>query len=139
MAKLKKTLDVQKFGGTESLGTTKMNGFDHDVQTVEAQSKTKLEHDEGYGNAAIIRCFEFGMNPESFKLYQPTKQELFNSHFKGIEVALWKDGLKVIPEVNPRIVVEEKEMKYKIFVGAAPMRGHILRERPRTLSEIAHG
>lgn len=132
-------VEVRKFGGTEEVGHVKMNGFDHDVQTVEAQSKTKLEDDEGHGNAAIIRCFTFGVNPVAFQQHPPTKQELFNSHYKGIEIALWRDGMKVIPEVNPRIVVDQKKMNYKIFVGAQPMKGHILKERPKTLSEIAHG
>jgi len=139
MARVKKSVDVQKFGGSEEIGNVKMHGYDHDVQSLEAQSKTKLEDDTGHGNAAIIRCFQFGINPEAFKQYQPTKQELFNSHYKGIEVALWRDGMKVIPDVNPRIVVDEKNMNYKIFVGATPMKGHILTQRPQTLSEIAHG
>ena len=54
-------------------------------------------------------------------------------------MALWRDGMKVMPEVSPRIVIDEKAMMYKIFVGAQPNRGHILTERPRTLTEIAHG
>ena len=139
MARKLKVLDRPSFGGTEELGNTKMHGYDHDVKSLEVESTTKLEHDEGHGNAAIIRCFTFGMNPEVFHQYQPTKQELFNSHYKGIEVALWKDGMKVIPEVNPRVVFDEKNLRYQIFVGAAPMKGHILRERPQTLKEITHG
>lgn len=136
---MKKVAEVQKFGGTEELGNVQMHGYNHDVQSLEAQSKTKLEDDQGHGDAAIIRRFTFGINPESFKQYQPTKQELFNSHYKGIEIALWRDGLKVIPEVHPRIVINQEKMNYEIFVGAKPMRGHILRERPQTLTEIAHG
>lgn len=139
MARLKKPVDIQKFGGTEELGHVKMHGHDHDVQSLEAQSKTKLEDDVGHGNPAIIRRFTFGINPVAFKEYQPTKQELFNSHYKGIEIALWRDGLKVLPDVNPRIVVNQEKMNYEIFVAAQPMRGHILRERPQTLTEIAHG
>ena len=83
--------------------------------------------------------FEFGMNIEAFKHAQPTKQELFNAHHKFIETALWKDGLKVIPEVHPRITIDEKQLKYRIFVGAQPMKGHILREQPQTLSQLTHG
>lgn len=132
-------VEVRKFGGTEELGQVKMNGHDHNVQSIEAQSKTKLEDDAGHGNAAIIRCFKFGINPKVFQEHPPTKQELFNSHHKGIEIALWRDGMKVIPDVNPRIVIDQKNMSYLIFVGAQPMKGHILREQPKTLSEIAHG
>lgn len=136
----KKSIEVQKFGGTEGLGTTHVNDYAHDVQSIEAQSKTHLEDDVGHGEAAIIRMFEFGINPEAFKLHPPTKQDLFNYHHKGIEVALWRDGMKVIPEVNPRVVINEEKMTYRIFVGAKPMKGHFLREQqqPKTLSQLAH-
>lgn len=132
-------VEVRKFGGTEEMGHVKMNGHDHDVQSIEAESETKLEDDVGHGNAAIIRCFKFGINPKAFQEHPPTKQELFNSHHKGIEIALWRDGLKVLPDVNPRIVIDQKNMSYQIFVGAQPMKGHILREQPKTLSQLAHG
>ncbi len=141
MAKKKKPIEVQKFGGVDSLGTTQMDGYGHDVQSIETQSKTHLEDDLGTGNPAIIRCFEFGINPQAFKEHPPTKQDLFNYHHKGIEVALWRDGMKVIPEVNPRVVVNEQKMTYQIFVGAKPMKGHILQEhqQTKTLAQIAHG
>lgn len=114
------------------------SGFS-DVQQVEAASKTHLEDDEGGGGAAVIRMFEFGMNPQAFGDHQPTRQELFNSHYKGIELALWRDGLTVIPEVNPRIVIDNDKQTYKIFVGAQPSRGHLLYEQPRTLAQQIHG
>ncbi len=136
---MKKTLEVAKFGGTESLGTVKKDGFDHEVSTIETQSKTNLEMDEGHGAAVVIRCFEFAMNPEAIKYAQPTKQTLFNSHYKGIEMALWRDGLKVIPESNPRILIDSENMRYKIFVGAKVARGHLLKDNPQTLKQIVHG
>lgn len=152
----KKTVEVQKFGGVDSMGTVRdenltkftsemsgnesyHNNTDYNLESIETQSDTHLEDDIGGGGAAIIRIFEFGMNPEAFKQYQPTKQELFSSHYKGIELALWKDGLKPIPEVNPKIIVDEKANKYRIFVGAQPMKGHMLYEQPKTLSEQLHG
>lgn len=135
----KKTVEVQKFGGEEKLGETQLHGYNHDVNSIETQSKTTLEQDTGEGGAVIIRCFTFGINPEAFKQYAPTKQELFNSHYKGIEIALWKDGLKVMPDVHPRIVIDQQKGQYQIFVGAQPARGHLLMERPQTLSEIVNG
>src|SRR3990167_9740756 len=127
--KLKKSQvkEVSSFGGVEEKGIIK-DQYDWSAQTVETQSETHLEDDTGHGEAAIIRMFEFAMNPEVIKKVKPTRQDIFNSHYKGIEIALWKDGMKVLPEVNPRIVIDEKAMKYRIFVGARPMRGHILRE-----------
>ena len=157
MAKKQKVKEVAKFGGVDDMGSireegnltpfhSEMSGQDyvhntvsHDLKSIEVKSDTTLESDQGGGGAAIIRMFEFGINPLAFKEYQPTKQELFNSHYKGIEMALWKDGMKVIPEVHPRIVVLEKEGKYRIFVGAQPMKGHFLKEQPRTLAEQVHG
>lgn len=154
--KANRTSEVQKFGGTESLGNVKDDGVtefrsemsgntyehkgtEYDVQSVEAQSTIKLEEDIGQGQAAVIRCFEFGINKEAFRQYTPTKQELFNSHYKGIELALWKDGLAVIPEVSPRVVFNEEKDTYSIFVGALPQRGHNLNETPQTLTDLAHG
>jgi hypothetical protein len=147
MAKRTKTVEVQKFGGVDDLGVVQApsavdlieKNYNHDVKSLEVKSSTHLEDDQGGGGAAIVRCFEFGINPQAFKEYSPTRQELFNAHYKGIEMALWKDGMKVIPEVNPRIVIDQENGKYQIFVGAQPMRGHILTEKPKTLSEQIHG
>lgn len=138
MAK-RKFKDVAKFGGVDELGKVEAHGHQHELSTIEAKSTRSLEEDRGEGNAAVLRCFQFAINPQVFKEHPPTKQELFNSHFKGIEMALWKDGLKVMPDVNPRIVINTKKMFYQIFVGAQPMQGYILQERPQTLTEIVHG
>jgi hypothetical protein len=146
MARLK-SKTVKSFGGVDSVGDVKAEAhFDnqvkdvnYNVQSLEVQSQTHLEDDVGHGSAAIIRAFEFAINPLAFQEAKPTKQELFNAHHKYIETALWKDGMKVMPEVNPRIQVDEKNMRYTIFVGAQPMKGHLLREQPKTLAQIAHG
>ena len=109
-----------------------------DISKIETESETHLEDDVGYGDAAIIRMFEFAANPVAFKQHTPTKQELFNYHYKQIELALWADGMKVLPEVNPKVTISKNKKKYRIFIGAVPMKGHILQERPQTLSQIAH-
>lgn len=108
----------------------------HDISQVEVASDTHLENDVGSGKVVIIRCFEFAANPEAFAQHTPTKQELFNYHSKGIEGLLWADGMAVVPEVEPRIVVNKKQTKYHIFVGATPSRGHLLSEQPATLKDI---
>lgn len=136
----KKAIELAKFGGTESLGETKMHGHDHEVSTVEVQSKTKLEQDKGEGGYVIIRRFTFAMNPTAFKEHPPTKQELFNYHLKGIEVMLWGDGWKMYTEVQPQLKFDTKKMRYDIYVGAIPMNQfNTINAAPRTLSEIAHG
>lgn len=141
MARIKnpKTKSVAKFGGIDELGTTQLHGHAHDVASVEAQSKTRLEHDKGEGDATIIRRFIFGMNPEIFIQRRPTKQDLFNAHLRGIEMALFADGMKIFDKVPPRLSFDTEKMQYSIFVAARPRKGYLLQERPQTLSQIANG
>lgn len=135
----KKIKEVKKFGGVDQLGEVKVNGHNHDAANVEAQSTRKLEDDKGEGAATVIRCFTFKMNAEAIVEQKPTKQDLFNAHLKGIELALWKDGLKTFSEVPPRMTFDTDKLQYSIFVAARPMKGFLLQERPQTLTEIAHG
>lgn len=148
MARVKKVTKIAKdtFDTGDSITKFGEKVTDHhllakgaEAQQLEVQSQTHLEDDKGEGKAAIVRCFTFGMNVASFREVQPTKQQLFNHHLKGIEIALWKDGLQILTDVTPRIVFNEKKLTYQIFVGAVPMRGHILREQPKTLKELVHG
>ena len=141
VSKTKKSKDVAKFGGVDQLGDVQLHGHKHESSSVEAQSQTNLEQDTGEGNATIIRCFTFQMNlekPELFIERRPSKQDLFNSHIGGIEMALFKDGLVPYDVVAPRIVFDTKKLQYSIFIAARPRKGWLLQERPQTLSEIAH-
>lgn len=147
--KTKKVKDVAKFGGVDNLGTIQSDLHsplvkqDYDTSSVEAKSEeTHLEDDKGEGNAVVIRCFTFQMNMEHPEIYvenPPTKQQIFNSHLSGIEMALWKDGLRVYDEVAPRMTFDVKKLQYSIFVPAIPARGHVLFDKPQTLSDIVHG
>lgn len=139
MARIKKTQEVKKFGGIEELGTAKVNDYEHDVAAVEAQSDTKFEDDKGHGESTVIRCFTFGMNPEAIVNTQPTKQEILNSHIKGIELALFADGLKIFDEVPPRLTFDLETMTYSIFIAARPRKGYLLEQSPKTLTELANG
>lgn len=111
----------------------------YELKGVEAQSTTHLESDEGGGGSAVIRMFEFRMDPVAFQMAHPNTQDLFNAHHKGIEIALWRDGLKPMPEINPRVVMELSSGTYRIFVTAKPERGQLLSEQPKTLSQLIHG
>lgn len=147
MAKRVKSLDVQKFGGIESLGTIAGNVTDnplegisgHELSSVEVESKTKLESDRGTGRAVVMRSFVFKASQNAFKVHIPTKQELFNTHYKGLEIALWKDGLTFAQEYEPHLLFNKKKTHYTIFVVATPSSGNVLLETPQTLSQIAHG
>lgn len=107
-----------------------------EVQQLEVQSKTHLEDDVGHGNPAIIRTFTFGMNLHSFTEAKPTKQDIFNSHLKGIEIALWRDGMQLMTDVVPRVIFNVEKAQYSVIIGAKPLKGHILRESTKTLKEL---
>lgn len=145
----KKTTEVSKFGGVDQLGTVKtdlhspLQEQSYDAASIEAKSeRTHLEDDAGHGEATVLRNFVFAINLDKADLWlkhRPTKQELFNSHLRGIEMALFKDGLKIWPEVAPQLIFDMPTMCYTIIVAARPRKGYLLMERPQTLSEIAHG
>lgn len=137
-AKKPTAIERTSFGGTENLGSTKMDGYDHDVQSVEVQSKTKLQDDRGEGKYVIIRKFTFGMNPKAFQEAKPDKQTLFNYHLKGIEIALWADGWKIFTDVQPQLTFDTAKLQYSIFVGAIPMNKYnTINAQVKTLGEIA--
>lgn len=105
---------------------------------VQVESQTKLEDDEGLGNAAVIRQFTFSMNLETFRNNPVSKQELFNHHLKQIEIVLWQDGLKILTEVHPQLQINAKKRQYTIIVGAEPAPGEMLHwnQKPKKLSEL---
>lgn len=107
-------------------------------QTVEVESDTKLEADQGEGIPIIIRSFQFAINPLAFEQHKPTSQELFDSHKKGILAMLWTDGLRPLETEAPRIVFAKDRKSYMIFITCTTGLGQTLLETPRTLSEIAN-
>ena len=50
------------------------------AQQQTGESETKLEHDVGTGQTAIIRQFKFKTNPQTWRHDPPTAQQLFNHH-----------------------------------------------------------
>lgn len=137
--KLKKTVDVAKFGGVEDLGKVKLNGNTHDTSSVEVQSDTKLENDMGVGKEVIMRSFQFKLDRKMFEAAPPTKQQLFDGHLHGLEISLWRDGLIFDKSHEPHILFNKKLTHYTIFLVATPARGQTVIDKTRTLSEIAHG
>ena len=88
------------------------------------------------GSAVIMRFFNYKANPIAFKTKPVSVQELFNIHSKEIELQLWKDGLKPIVEVNPRFMQSKDTKHYRFVVAATPLRGQMVNETPKTLTEI---
>lgn len=89
----------------------------------------------------IIREFIFAFNPATVKLINEHKMEtisrqgLFNSHAKQIEIMLWGDGLVFDTEFEPRLVIGKK--KYKIVIVCKARKGVLLGrgDDPKSLSE----
>lgn len=159
----KKTIEVKKFGGTEDLGSIKELGNDGkfhsylsnkdfekkdvnwDAKGIEVSSETNLEQDTGYGKTVIIRNFKFKIDSDVLTKYvvatnsYPDKQMLFNSVLKFIETSLWQDGMKVYPDVEPRVTISDFYTHFDVFVGALPNQGQRVLEKPKTLSEIVNG
>lgn len=105
-------------------------------EEVQAESTTKIEDDQGTGQAVILRFFEFGVNHETFKAHKPTGQELFNSHVKGIQSLLWRDGLKPFEGVEPRLQFSKDKKKYRFILACIPSAGNVLTDKPKTLSQL---
>lgn len=122
---------------------TKDKAYDYDIKQGEVHSDTHLEDDIGHGKSIIIRSFDFKANPQAFKERTPSKQELFNAHLKQIEIILWKDGLKIMTDVQPQLMLSKRRDGYRIVVGAEPEKGQIISLRDQgkhqTLSQAAHG
>jgi phage terminase large subunit len=123
------------------------NAVDNRVEEVQWEAKqgevhadTQLSDDMGDGNAVIVRAFDFKANPQAFRERTPSKQELFNAHAKQIEVHLWTDGLKVMPEIEPRLIMEKKNRGYRIIVGAEAVKGQLFsyQNKPQTLTQITN-
>lgn len=115
----------------------------YDVKQGEVHSDVHLEDDEGSGKTIVVRSFDFRANPQAFREYTPSKQELFNAHAKQIEEYLFADGLQVMPDVKPQLILSKKREGYRIVVGAEPRQGQIITRRDQdkiqTLSQAAHG
>lgn len=137
MAKKAKILNKKDELPTDAIAISKDEVWN--AKEIAVESETKITDDVGVGETVILRSFEFGVNPQAFQHKKPTSQEIFNSHLRGIESMLWADGLKPTDDVEPRLIFSKDKTHYRIFVAAKPMRGHILREKPKTLSEIFNG
>ena len=91
--------------------------------------------DPGGGPVNVIRVFNFKMNPD--RKHFPGKQALFNTHAKQIETILWGDGLRPLENVPPRVILNNKQGSYQIFVPCGAAKGVIFSEGDRN-PELLH-
>jgi len=126
---------------------TELGDVEWQGEELSTESKTKLEDDKGEGQPIVLRFVSFGADPQKFKDHQPSGQELFNTHIKGMESLLWGDGLRPFYEVQPQILFSVdginfegfsprgKQYKfYRFTLACLPMQ--TLLDNPMTLSQL---
>ncbi len=134
MAKSKKFKAIEKHAKATPMGDVKDLKWEGEEMQVE--SETKIESDTGTGQPIVLRFFDFGANPEVFKKHKPTAQELFNSHIRGIESLLWRDGLRQFKEVEPRLMFSKDKTRYRFIIACVPSLGNVLVDKTQTLSQL---
>lgn len=104
-------------------------------QEVEVTSDPLIEGSNP-GKTIVLRSFYFKANPELLKAQKPTKQQLFDSHVKQIELMLWNDGLMPFKEVEPRVITSKKRDEYKIFMACEARPGVTFAHNPTKLQDL---
>jgi hypothetical protein len=109
---------------------------------LETPRSDNLLTDPGFGDARIIRRFEFSLPPMRKGEAIPTNEQLKNFHRPKIVTFLWKDGLDLISDLG----IVRKKNKFYIEVlcevqKSVTGRGtkHNLYENPLTLKQVIHG
>lgn len=137
MAKLNKDIEnqIKEFKGQEHKGMAE--GFEWKEQELAAKAGTPLI-DPAVGKKIIIRKFEFewkkGIKTEERMNAQYNKQEFFNSHAKYIKDFLWKDGLSILENQDPKMIFNNKG--YVIVVATEARWGVSIFDKPTTLQQI---
>ena len=94
--------------------------------------------DSATGKKLIVRLFDFnwnkGMKREEIEQVKNDKQGFFNSHAKYIRDFLWKDGLSVREDHDPKMIFNKKG--YRIAVLCEARIGLNIFEKPTTLQDI---
>ena len=112
------------------------NDFE-DWSASEMETEDVKMFDEAKGDKFVLRHFEYALSPD-VDSETLDKQQLFNHHWKEIEMTLWEDGFTVIKEIDPRIIIQ-KDL-YRIFVTCRPRVGlgvmTSINEEATTLQEI---
>lgn len=104
-------------------------------QEIEVQSDPLIETGNR-GKTIVLRSYYFKANPEAMKREKPTKQQIFDSHAKQIELMLYSDGLVPFKEVEPKLIISKKRDEYKIFMACEARTGVVFDRDPRLLQEL---
>lgn len=93
--------------------------------------------DAGTGEKVIIRLFDFKFDPtkkDAMKMAKLNMQEFFNSHAQYIKDFLWKDGLSVVENQDPKMIFNKKG--YRIAVVCQARLGVNIFDKGQTLQDI---
>ena len=94
--------------------------------------------DSATGRKLIVRVFDFnwknGINKQDIEQRKNDKQGFFNSHAKYIKDFLWKDGLSVREDHDPKMIFNKKG--YRIAVLCEARFGVSIFDKPTTLQDI---
>ena len=94
--------------------------------------------DSGKGKSLVIRVFDFKFEPRvkqaDIQRARNNKQEFFNTHAKYIRDFLWKDGLKIREDHDPKLLF--KKDGYRIAILCEARLGVNVFEKPTTLQNI---
>lgn len=92
--------------------------FDQDLAT---KADTPLI-DSATGKKLIIRMFDFEwdkkMKPQEREKAKADKQTFFNSHARYIKDFLWKDGLSVREDHDPKMIFNNKGYRIAVLCEA---------------------
>jgi hypothetical protein len=108
-------------------------------QDLAVKAETQMV-DAGTGQKLIVRVFDYKFGPQHKKedilRAKNNKQEFFNSHVKYIKDFLWKDGLSIREDHDPRLMFSKKGDGYRIAVLCESKFGANIFEKATTLQNI---
>ena len=94
--------------------------------------------DSGTGKSLLIRVFDFKYDPrtklEDRQRAKMNKQEFFNMHAKYIMNFLWKDGLRIREDHDPKLIFVKGG--YRIAILCEARLGVLVDKKPTTLQKV---
>jgi len=126
---------VSEYKGEERKGVSSEGLWTEQDLAVKAENPLV---DDAKGKALVIRVFDFKFNPRIKQLdiiqAKNNKQDFFNAHAKYIRDFLWKDGLKIREDHDPKLLFRKDG--YRIAVLCEAKLGVNVFEKPTTLQNI---
>ena|SRR3990167_6538082 len=94
--------------------------------------------DSGAGKKLIVRMFDFqwnkGIKKEDIELAKTNKQQIFNAHASYVKSFLWKDGLVIREDHDPKLIFTEQG--YRIAILCEARLGLNIFEKGSTLQDL---